>query len=191
NNFFTPPPAVMPGYLSSTPTGVLEGVINGKLYAGASQTYYGSEIYGYFGVEAEGDYELFRKCQVNPAYPFYFGYDVNRKQFVAFTNFGSPAYIGTGYQALPGDGFNPLDVGLDLLDIEQVNPADGYALGKATDGIIYELRYSLAFVGVIQMTPVYKRPFVRQDLITATTKWQATPAQIFFFTSGDKIYRYN
>src|SRR5690606_32734481 len=105
--------------------------------------------------------------------------------------FGSPAYIGTGYQALPGDGFDPLNVGLELLDIEQVNPADGYAFGKGSDGIIYELKYSMGFVGVIQITPVYKRPFVRQDLIAATTKWQATPAQIFYFTSGDKIYRYN
>jgi len=191
NNFFTPPATVTTGYLRSSPNGVLEGVINGHLYVGATQTYYGSEIYGYFGVPAEGDYQAFRKCPLNPSFPFYFGYEVNRKQFIGFTNFGSPAYVGTNYQALPGDGFDPLNVGLDLLNIEQVNAVEGYAMGKGSDGIVYELKYNMGFIGLIQITPVYKRPFARQDLITATTKWQVTPAQIFYFTSGDKIYRYN
>lgn len=191
NNFFTPPATVNPGHIFSSPNGTPEGVINGKLYAGASQTFYLSPVYGYFGVPAAGDYQAFRKCLLNPAFPFYLGYDVNRKQFIGFTNFGSPSYVGTNYQVVGNAGFNPYNVGLDLINIEQVNANDGYAFGKAADGTIYELKYTMGFIGIIQMTPVYKRAFAQQSLITPETKWQATPAQIFYFTSGDKIYRYN
>lgn len=191
DNFFTPPSTVKTGFMRGSQNGVLEGVINGKLYVGASQTYYLAPIYGYFGVAAEGDYEAYGKCLANPSFPFYMGYDINRKQFIGFTNFGGPAYVGTSYQVVGTEGFNPLDVGLDMLNIEQVNAIDGYALGKGTDGIIYELKYNMGFIGIIQITPVYKRPFSRQELIKANTKWQVTPAQIFYFTSGDKVYRYN
>ncbi len=35
------PAAANPGYLESSVCATLQGVINGKLYVGASQTYYG------------------------------------------------------------------------------------------------------------------------------------------------------
>ncbi len=56
---------------------------------------------------------------------------------------------------------------------------------------LHELKFGAAFVGVVQLSPQYKRPFIRPDLITATTKWASTPAEVFYFSSGSTIYSYN
>ncbi|OQP64125.1 hypothetical protein A3860_22225 [Niastella vici] len=191
NNFFDPPAVAKPGYLESSATGVLQGVINGKLYVGASQTYYGSDVYGMFGLATAGDYELYRRAAFNSVMPYFLGYDLNRKQFVAFTNFGSAAYIGTGYQVTDITQFDPKAVQLDLLHFQQINDNNCFAFGKAIDGTLYELKFGAAFKGYVELSPVYKRAFAQPSLITGTTQWAGTPAEIFYFTSGDKVYRYN
>lgn len=190
-NFFDPPAVAKPGYLQSSDVGVLQGVINGKLYVGASQTYYGSDVYGMFGAPADGDYQLYKRAAFNSVQPYFLGYDINRKQFVAFTNFGSAAYIGTNYQVTDISAFDPKDVQLDLLHFQQINDNNCFAFGKAADGTLYEIKFGAAFMGFVQLSPVYKRAFPQPSLITATTQWAGTPGEIFYFTSGDKIYRYN
>jgi hypothetical protein len=191
NNFFDIPAYAKPGYLESSPNGVLQGVINGKLYVGASQTYYGSDVYGMFGVATTGDYELYEHAAFNSVMPYFIGYDINRKQVVAFTNFGSAAYIGTGYQVTDVTAFDPKNVGLDLIHFQQINDNNCFAFGKASDGTLYEIKFGVAFMGFIQISPVYSRPFAQPALITPTTKWAGAPSEVFYFTSADKIYRYN
>ncbi|WP_205513853.1 PKD-like family lipoprotein [Longitalea arenae] len=190
-NFFDVPAIAKPGYLETSQDGVLRGVINGKLYIGSWQTYYGSDIYGYFGVPAAGDYELYKRMAFNGVMPYFLGYDKNRKQFVAFTNFGSPAYIGTGYQVTNVTAFDPRNVQLDLLHFQQLNDNNCFAFGRSGDGALYEIQFSAAFKGFIELSPGYKRAFAQPALITPNTKWTGTKKEIFYFTSGDKIYRYN
>lgn len=191
NNFFDLPAVAKPGYLESSPNGVLQGVINGKLYVGASQTYYGSDVYGMFGLATSGDYELYKRAAFNSVMPYFLGYDINRKQFVAFTNFGSAAYVGTGYQVTDITAFDPRNVQLDLLHFQQINDNNCFAFGKAADGTVYEIKFGAAFKGYVELSPVYKRAFAQPSLITATTKWAGTPSEVFYFTSADKVYRYN
>ena len=190
-NFFDLPDSAKPGYLESSPNGVLQGVINGKLFLGSSYTYYGSDVYGMFSLPTPGDYTLYKRAAFNSVMPYFIGYDINRKQVVAFTNFGAPAYAGTGYQVTDITPFDPKNLQLDLQHFQQINDNNCFAFGKAADGTVYEVKFGVAFMGFIQLSPVYKRAFPQQALITPTTKWDGSPGEIFYFTSGDKVYRYN
>ncbi|HEY6899426.1 MAG TPA: PKD-like family lipoprotein, partial [Puia sp.] len=141
-NFFTPPASVNTGTCVNIPgTGTINGVLNGKLYVGASQTYYGSPVYGQFGLATTGDYNLYHQAIFNPTFPYFLGYDSVRKQVVAFTNFGSASYIGTGYQTTTTGPFDPANLGLDLVDFEQINSQNCYVFGKASDGTLYEAKF--------------------------------------------------
>ena len=192
-NFFTTPSGIAPGQFINDPSkGVLEGVLNGQIWQGAWQTAYFSDIYGQFGLPATGDYQLFPQAIFNPIFPYYLGYESNKKQVVAFTNFGLPAYIGTGYiDTVSVPSFDPKNVGLDMLDFEQINAGNCYMFGKAANDSVYEYEFGAVFQGIIQINPIHKRPFARQDLIKADTKWASSPKEIFFFTSGSTIYEYN
>jgi hypothetical protein len=190
-NFFDQPAVAQPGQFECSANGVLQGVVNGKLYVGATQTWSGSPVYGMFGLPAEGDYSLFRQAAFNGVAPYFLGYDVIRKQFVGFTNFGSPAYIGATYQVASTTAFDPVNVGLDMVYFAQVNNNNCFAFAKDGSGVLQELKFGAAFMGFVKLSPEYKRPFSQPALITPDTKWAVSPAEIFFFSSGSTIYRYN
>jgi hypothetical protein len=190
-NFFDKPAAAKPGYLETSADGVLRGVINGRLYVGSWQTFWGSDVYGYFGAPPIGDYEFYRRVAFNNVIPYGVGYDIKNKQFAAFTNFGSLAFVGANYQVGPGTAFDPRNIPLDLIHFQQINDGPCYAFGKGSDGILYELRFLIAYKGFIEVNPDYKRAFAQSGLITATTKWAGSRKEVFYFTSGDKVYRYN
>ena len=190
-NFFDPPAAPVPGLFTCSVNGVLEGVVNNKLYVGASQTWSGSPVYGMFGAAADGDYNMFKEGIFNAVMPYFVGYDVNRRQFLSFTNFGSPAYAGTGYPVTDTTAFDPRNTRLNLWHLEQINSNNCYAFGKGDNDSIYRLKFGVNFIGVTQFAPMEKKPFPRQDLISINTKWASSPNEIFYFTSGAHIYRYN
>jgi hypothetical protein len=193
DNFFSTPSTMTPGYFVNTPSnGTMTGVLNGQIWAGAYQTSPYSPIYEQFGSPATGNYQLIPQAIFNPTFPYFLGYDVNRQQVVAFTNFGAPAYIGTGYtNPVASPSFDLTNVGLNMLDFEQINSANCYMFGKVANDSVYELKFGAAFMGFIQLSPLYKRAFPRQDLITADTKWASSPVEIFFFSSGSAVYEYN
>jgi hypothetical protein len=190
-NFFDPPAVPVAGTFFNSPNGVLEGVINGKLYVGATQTWSGSPVYGMFGQAADGDYTMFREGIFNTVMPYFVGYDVNRRQFLSFTNFGSPAYAGNAYPVTDTTAFDPRNVRLDLWHLEQINNNNCYAFGKGANDTIFRLKFGVNFIGVTQFAPMEKKPFPRQDLVSVNTKWTSSPTEIFYFTSGSQIYRYN
>lgn len=190
-NFFDQPATAIPGQFECSNFGTLQGVVNGKLYVGTSQTWNQSPVYGMFGLPAEGNYSLFPQAAFNSVAPYFLGYDINRKQFVAFTNFGSAAYIGDTYQVTSTAAFDPKSAGLDLIYFTQVNNSNCFAMGKDANGVLQELKFGAAFMGFVNLSPEYKRPFSQPSLITPTTKWAATPSEIFYFTSGATVYRYN
>lgn len=191
DNFFSAPKSLVPGTMTSTPFGVLDGVVTGKLYTGTTNTWNLAPVYGMFSQAPTGNYALYHQVAFNGTFPYFLGYDSVRQQFVGFTNFGSPAYIGTAYQVTDSTAFSPITAGLRLVDFEQINDQNCYAFGYGANDSLYELKFGAAFMGFIQFSPQYKRAFVRPDLITPTTKWASTPAEIFYFSSGSTIYSYN
>lgn len=191
DNFFSAPATLVPGSLYGSSSGTMQGVINGKLYWGTNQTWNEAPTYGMFGQAPLGNYALYHQVACNGTFPYFLGYDSVRQQFVVFTNFGGPAYVGTGYQVTDSTAFSPITAGLTMLDFEQINDQNCYAFGTAANDTLYELKFGAAFMGFIQLSPQYKRPFIRPDLITPTTKWAGTPAEIFYFSSGSTIYSYN
>ena len=193
DNFFSTPSTITPGYFVNNPSnGTMTGVLNGKIWAGAYQTSPYSPIYDQFSLPASGDYQLFPQAIFNPTFPYFLGYEANKQQVVAFTNFGAPAYIGTGYvNPVANPPFDLTNVGLAMLDFEQINSGNCYMFGRAANDSVYELEFGAAFMGIIQLTPLYKRAFPRQDLITADTKWASSPVEIFFFSTGSSVYEYN
>jgi len=193
DNFFSTPTTMTPGFFTNNPSnGTMTGVLNGQIWAGAYQTSPYSPIYDQFSVPASGNYQLIPQAIFNPTFPYFLGYEANKKQVVAFTNFGAPAYIGTGYiDTVSNPSFDLTNVGLTMLDFEQINSNNCYMFGRAANDSVYELKFGAAFLGIIQLSPLYKRAFPRQDLITADTKWASSPVEIFFFSTGAAVYEYN
>jgi hypothetical protein len=191
-NFFNAPDTTKVTQMSGTQLGVITGVINNRLYAGFWQTWNMAPIYGMFGLAAGGDYTLSNGLIYTSGNTgdFYIGYDAVKKDIIRFNVYGQPMYFGTQYSVI-GTAFDPTNVGLDLVTMMQVNKGNCFLFGTASDGTLYELKFSVNFTGPFQVTTIYKRAFVQPSLITATTKWQATDDEMFYFNSGSKVYRYN
>jgi hypothetical protein len=185
DNFFDAPPSIKGGSLALNPSGVSTGIFNGKLYCGQWQTCPCSPIFGIYGAAAVGDYEL------SPWFNFYgshyLGYDMLKKRFVQFDI--NTLYKAADYQVIPmGPGFDPKNMNIDLLYLKNINSQTTYAFGKDAGGNIQEYK----FMDVPNLFfPQYQRTFAGANLVRADTKWQASTAEIFYFTSDDKIYRYN
>ncbi|MGV3766760.1 MAG: PKD-like family lipoprotein [Chitinophagaceae bacterium] len=201
DNFFDKPEEAIPGKMFAAHTGILTGIVNGRLYAGSTNTWNLAPVYGMFSSEAVGDYDLSPHIAYvlndNPHMPGnpYLGYDKTKKRFIWFVQTGAgPNYMGINY-GVAGDAFDPTNVGLDLIHIQQIAQRSGicFAYGKDAAGDIWELKMDVKLspgdISAIQV--IHKRKFVDQSLITASTTWQATEDQILFLTKGDKIYKYN
>lgn len=198
NNFFDAPDTTLAvGRFYATPLGVLTGVINGKLYNGATTTWNQSPTYGMFGQGAAGDYNLSPEMVLNYTGTYgpgnYVGFDVNRKQFVRFNLYSDATYFGTSYIVQPNAAFDPTNLGMDLLHLQAINGSRCYAYCKATEGNIYELKFSTNFndAGNPTFTAEQKTLFPKPQYITAATQWAATASEIIYLSSADKIYRYN
>ncbi len=186
-NFFDPPSGeISAGTFISQPVGTMNGVINNKLYAGASSTYYISPVYGFFGAPVPGDYQLAASFIYSGGY--YIGYDFSKGRLVYFD--GGTNYFGDDYAA-SGSAFNPKQLNMDVYTMQMVNMDVHYLIGKdKTDNQIYEFKFG------VEMEPrgistTQKRPFSRPELIDPNTRWVLTGTEIFYFTSGSQVYRYN
>lgn len=193
DNFFLAPPTINVGSLLAHPQGVLLGVINDKFYGGATTTWDQSATYGMFGTYADGEYDLASKFVLSAANNNYtvVAFEKNKKQFVRINLYGSPMYFGTQYSAIDADIFNPVNVGMDLLQMVQINNADTYAYVKSADGKIYELMFNVNFAGPFNFTSGHKRLFVRQEWITADTKMVASRSGYIYIAAQNQVFRYN
>ncbi|MBS1602636.1 MAG: hypothetical protein JST42_08200 [Bacteroidetes bacterium] len=192
-NFFNPPATIAPGYfVNSDGNATMFGVLNGQLWSGAYQTSPFSPVYDQFSLPATGNYQVFNKAIINlNAGPgIFLGYEVNRKQIVAFTNYGSLGYAGTGYQKID-TAWDPTNIGLNVLDFEQPDGLNGYVFGTNASDSVYEYGFTATPAGPVMVTTLYKRPFPRQDLVKPDTKWIGSKFNVFYFTSGSTIYSYN
>jgi len=194
DNFFTTPDDLEVNSFVAHPQGVLMGVVNGKFYGGTTSTWDQAPTYGMFGLPAEGDYELAPSFVLGEAngQQYFVVFDKNKKQFQRINLYGAPAYFGVQYSVDDkANAFNPLNVGMDLIKMIQLNNADCFAYMKHTDGKIYELSFNVSFTGPFTFTTLHKREFIRQDLITADTKWQGAKNGVIYIASGNKVVIYN
>jgi hypothetical protein len=188
DQFFIPPTEIVfQGFESAK--GFATGIINDKLYLAITSTAPFAEDWGKFSNPQLGDYKLSK--YYGATQNFYFGFDKKAKAFVSFNNTGG--YSGTEYDVF-GTAFDPKKVGMSDLLFMQPVPGNTHAFFKADDGKILELSFNIEMDNYISGRAIrtyYKRPFKGASLIDADTKWQRSGVDIFYFTSNDKIYRYN
>jgi len=165
----------------------MAGIINGKYYPGAFETYYLSPIYGFFGGPVQGNYTLGPALASDPSGTFVWSYDVSKRSLACFI---PPArmYFDATHMPGPPPAFDPGNLALDLVTLLSFN-SGFYFFGKDDNGMIQELKFSTGGQMVIS---IYKRPFQFSEYVKADTKWVLLPGlEVFYFTSGDAIYRYN
>ncbi len=187
-NFFTIPEGdVSAQQFITRDDATMAGIINNKFYVGSFATYYMSPVYGFFGNPIPGDYHLASCLAVAPDKTFVWSYDTVKKSLVCFI---PPGGIFFEASSMPGPppAFDPANVGLDLITLLSFN-GGFYLFGRDASGTIQELKFSTGGQMVISN---YKRPFISPDLIKEDTKWVLLPGlEVFYFSSGNKIYRYN
>ncbi|TDQ07127.1 PKD-like family lipoprotein [Pedobacter metabolipauper] len=193
SQFFLPPATITPGYLEpflgpvqmgTVPT----GVINGKLYVGVQSTAPFAPDYGKFANEQAGDYIL--SSYFTHGGSFFFGFDTKAKAFVIFGGDGS--YLGTNYLVPAVTIFDPKNIGMDnLIYMKAVETGSSYAFFRQ-DGTTTELKFSLSLNSTDKkIEPESKRIFKGSAMVDADTKWVRNSLNVFYFSSNDKIYRYN
>ncbi|RYG20296.1 MAG: hypothetical protein EOO07_05115 [Chitinophagaceae bacterium] len=190
DQFFTPPSVINVGRLEAFMGTVPTGVINGKMYVGVMSTAPFAPDYGKFANEQAGDYLLSKYFTRTPG--FYFGFDTKSKGFITFGGDGS--YLGKDYVVDPeGTAFDPKNVGMDNLLFMQTGQAGTfYAFFKAPDGTINELGFSYTFDGgTKRVKALSKKVFAGASHVQTDSKWVRNTLNVFYFTSNDKIYRYN
>ncbi|RXF72209.1 PKD-like family lipoprotein [Arcticibacter tournemirensis] len=190
SQFFLPPSTVTPGYLETLMGTISNGVINGKLYVGIQSTAPFAPDYGKYANAQPGDYNL--SPMFTKGGSFYLGFDTKTKAFVVFDGGGS--YLGTNYgtgtaTTLP---FNPKDIGMsNLLYFKASESGTTYAFFRDETGT-WEYSFNNKLnEGTKEIVPEQKRKFAGSSLVLADSKWVRNTLNVFYFSSADKIYRYN
>nr|WP_121270504.1 PKD-like family lipoprotein [Pedobacter schmidteae] len=189
SQFFLPPAAVVPGYIEPVMGTISNGVMNNKLYIGISSTAPFAPDYGKFANEQNGDYQLSRFFTHGSS--FYFGFDNKSKAFVVFGGDGS--YLGTTYLVKETTIFNPKATGMqNLIFMKAGESGTSYAYFREADGNTYELMFSYKLTGTDrEIIPGHKRVFKGSSSVNADSKWVRNNLNVFYFSSNDKIWRYN
>ncbi|MES2455910.1 MAG: PKD-like family lipoprotein [Bacteroidota bacterium] len=191
SQFFLPPTTIVPGHLETSQGTLSYGVINGKLYIGVFTTAPFAPDYGKYGNEQIGDYNL------SPFFTFaggfYIGYDIKSKGFVVFDGGGN--YAGKNYESstLPTAPFDPKNTGFDnLVYMKASSAGTTYAFFRSTEGSTYELKFNNQLSANPRViTAEQKRIFAGSSLVQSDSKWIRNSINVFYFSSNDKIYRYN
>lgn len=189
SQFFLSPTVVSPGYIEPVMGTISNGIINNKLYIGISSTAPFAPDYGKFANEQNGDYQLSRFFTHGSS--FYFGFDNKSSAFVIFGGEGS--YLGTTYLVKETTIFNPKATGMkNLIFMKAGESGTSYAYFREADGNTYELMFSYKLTGTDkEITPGHKRIFKGSTSVNADSKWVRNNLNVFYFSSNDKIWRYN
>ncbi|MFD2874163.1 PKD-like family lipoprotein [Mucilaginibacter ximonensis] len=185
--FFTAPNPINLGHFEAS-TGTPTGEINGKLYLSVTSTAPFAPDFGKFSNAQSGTYTLSPYYSRTPNY--FFGFDSAAQSFITFDGGGN--YMGNDFTS-DGNAFDPKHIGSSNLVFMQAQPGQSYAYIKGADNQLYELSFYIDMDNYAQRTlHVYgKRIFKGAALVNADTKWQQSTINVFYFTSNDKIYRYN
>ncbi|MBW8686460.1 PKD-like family lipoprotein [Chitinophaga rhizophila] len=188
-NFYDPPGDIHPSYFQRLYDGTTTAILNDKMYVGTIETAPFGTYYGYFSNPIGGNYTLAPDLiyASTDRGLYYLGFDKVKKSFLRFDR---TTYFGTDYTQ-QDSLFNPKDLKMDLIEMEKLTENDVYAFCDSV-GKVFELRFALEFLdGKSRFITTSKRRFKGDSLLTADTKWQSSTLGVFYFTSNDKIYRYN
>ena len=185
--FFTAPATINLGYFEASTT-IPTGVINGKLYLSVNTTAPFAPDFGKFASAQSGNYTLSNFFTRTPGY--FFGFDPVAQSFISFDGGGN--YMGNDF-TVDGTVFDPKHIGTGNMVFMQAQSGQSYAYVKDADSQLYELSFYVDMDNYsARAIHVYgKRVFKGASLVTADTKWQRSAVNVFYFTSADKIYRYN
>lgn len=191
SQFFLPPATIVPGYLETQQGTLSDGVVNGKLYVGIFTTAPFAPDYGKYANPQAGDYNL--SSYFTRGGSFYLAFDTQSKAFVIFD--GGANYNGTKYQtgSSTTPPFNPKNTGLsNLVYMKASEAGTTYAFFKEADGKTYELKFDNQLnESEKAIVPQGKRVFAGSANVLADSKWVRNSLNVFYFSSNDKIYRYN
>ena len=188
-NFYEPPAVLNPQFLLPLINGTTTAIINEQMYLGTNETAPFATYYGYYGVPVPGSYKLFPQllATYTPSTNYTLGFESEKKSFVRIV---SGSYFGTEYDQVDSV-FNPKDLKMDLIRMEKFDDNNVFAFCDSA-GKKIELKFAVDFLdGHTKLQTLYKREFPAANLLTAETRWAASPIGVFYLTSGDKIYRYN
>jgi hypothetical protein len=188
--FLITPPSVVPAVFDGS-AGYPVGLINGKLYQSITTTAPFAPDFGKFANAETGDYDLAPFLTFAQG-RYYFAFDKKSKAFVSFNSSGG--FTGTTYK-VNGTGlpFDPKKLDLDNLIFMRAVSGNSYAYFRSPTGETYEYGFNLAMDDYNNraITPLHKKVFKGSALVKEDTKWVKSPVDIFYFSSDDKIYRYN
>ena len=191
DNFYAKPgPLQVQAFIPNT-MGVPTGIMNRHLYVGATETAPFATYYGYFGVPLAGNYSLGRAIIANTPETngYYLGFEETKQKFVRMD---WRTYLDTNY-VVKDSMFTPKNLKMNVMYMARFSDNDCYAFCDSA-GAIRELRFALEFISNGK-DPVFhallKRKPVIADKISAATLWAPSPVGVFYFASGDKLYRYN
>ncbi|QHS62012.1 PKD-like family lipoprotein [Chitinophaga agri] len=188
-NFYEEPGALTPDYFHTLTDGTTTAILDGKMYVGTTETAPFGTYYGYFSSPVPGEYKLAPDLLYSSTDKglYYLGFDKVKRNFVRLDR---TTYFGVDYTQ-QDSLFNPKDLKMDLLSMEKFTESEMYAFCDSV-GQTYELKFGLEFLdGKTRFRTISKRKFKGDSLLTAQTQWQASTVGTFYFTSNDKIYRYN
>jgi len=191
DKFFVPPTQLHAEHIEGNSVGITAGVYSDKLYIGNGATAPFHSTFGSFGNPISGDYIL------SPFFAYHFedygnqyivAYEKKKKQFITFSM--SPSYSNVSDYSVVrnGTGFDPYYVNMEMVNMMLLNDGTTYAFMKDTTGQIYEFKFHN---DVDNFYTDYVRKFVGNYWVNEHTLWQGSSSQIIYFTSNDKIYKYN
>lgn len=189
-NFYSDPGPLQVSSFIPTSLGVPAGIINKQLYRGATETAPFATYYGYMGIPLSGTYSLASTIIASdPDNQGYFlGFEETKRKLVRM-DWGN--YLDTNY-IVKDSAFTPKNLKMDMLHLGRFSDNECYAFCDSA-GQIRELRFGVEFR--TGKDPVFhaleKRKPVIADKISATTLWAESPVGVFYFSQGDKVYRYN
>lgn len=191
SQFFLPPTTVVPGNLETLMGTISHGVINNKLYIGIQSTAPFAPDYGKFANEQIGDYQV--SPFITHGGAFYLGYDIKTKGFITFDGAGN--YVGKTYNSgiPPTVPFDPKSTGLsNLVYMKASSSGTTYAFFREEDGITYELKFNNQLTADSKsIVAEHKRIFAGSANVKADSRWVRNTVNVFYFSSDDKVYRYN
>ncbi|MFY0254639.1 PKD-like family lipoprotein [Chitinophaga sp. 30R24] len=189
-NFYSDPGPLQVQTFMEVSMGVPTAIINKKLYRGATETAPFATYYGYLGVPFDGDYSLASTiiCSAPENGGYFLGFEETKRRLVRM-DWGN--YLDTNY-VLRDSAFFPQNLKMNVWHLGRFSDNSCYAFCDSA-GQIRELRFGMDVQpGKDPIFHAYeKRVPVIADKISATTLWTESPIGVFYFSQGNKVYRYN
>jgi hypothetical protein len=185
-NFFDIPDGeVSAQYFVALDNGTMAGVINQKFHVGRFEGYHEWPGFGFFSPPVLGHYTLAPCIAVDMGRTFHWSYDVVKRALITFIPPAGMIFEAAHMQGPPVN-WDPASIDLDFITLLS-GPTGFYLFGRDAGGVVQELGFTTGGQFVMSQ---YRRPFSHAALLTGATRWAIYLTEIYF-SSGNKVYRYN